>query len=120
MNGLLNQHSSLFEIKSINPGGSTLVLEDLLDASRKEYMLMDIGLSKTARLGFILYNRLIPLRDINMTSGVSFIFEKIYKDKLLSAISLAAFKKRRKLTGTEMFLLIHEKNKLYGMETRTE
>ena len=96
IDGILNNYSSLFEVISIDSIGNTLVLEDLLDANRKEYVLMDIGLSKTARLGFIFYTRLIPIRDINMTSGVSFIFERIYKDKLLSAISLAAFKKRRK------------------------
>lgn len=120
MNGILNNYSSIFEVKSIDLIGNTLVLEDLLDASRKEYVLMDIGMSKTARSGLILYNRLIPLRDINMTSGVSFIFEKIYKDKLLSAISLAAFKKRRKLTSSEMFILMNERNRQWGMETRTE
>lgn len=120
MNGILNNYPSLFEVKSIDSIGNTLVLEDLLDASRKEYVLMDIGMSKTARLGFIHYTRLIPIRDINMTSGVSFIFDKIYKDKLLSAFSLAAFKKRRKLTSVEMFILMHEKNRQFGMETRTE
>lgn len=120
IDGILNNFPSLFEVKSIDSIGNTLVLVDLLDASRKEYVLMDIGLSKTARLGFIFYSRLIPIRDINMTSGVSFIFEKIYKDKLLSAMSLAAVKKRRKLTSTEMFILMHEKNRQFGMETRTE
>lgn len=120
MNGIINNYSSLFEVKSIDSIGNTLVLEDLLDTGRKEYLLMDIGLSKTARLGFIHYTRLIPIRDINMTSGVSFIFEKIYKDKLLSAISLAAFKKRRKLTSIEMYVLLHEKKRQFGVETRTE
>ena len=120
MTGILNNYPSLFEVKSLDSIGNTLVLEDLLDDSRKEYVLMDIGMSKTVRLGFIHYTRLIPIRDINMTSGVSFIFEKIYKDKLLSAISLAAFKKRRKLTSTEMFILMHEKNRQFGMEIRTE
>ncbi|HZK94803.1 MAG TPA: hypothetical protein VFC67_11390 [Prolixibacteraceae bacterium] len=120
MNGILNNYPSLFEIKSIDSIGNILILEDLLDANRKEYMLMDIGMSKTASIGFILYARLIPIRDINMTSGVSFGFEKIYKDKLLSAISLAAFKKRRKLTSAETFILMHEKNRQFGLETRTE
>ena len=120
MNGLLSNYSSLFEAKSIDPIGNTLVLEDLLDTKRKEYVLMDVGLSKTSKPGFIHYNRLIPIRDINMTSGVSFIFEETYKDKLISAISLAAFKKRRKLTSTEMYILMHEKKKQYGIETRTE
>lgn len=120
MDGILNNYSSLFEVKSVDSIGNILILEDILDASRKEYLLMDIGLSKTARLGLILYNRLIPIRDINMTSGVSFIFDNAYKDKLLSSISLAAFKKRRKLTSTEMFILMHEKNRQFGIETRTE
>jgi hypothetical protein len=120
MNGILNNYPSLFEVKSIDSIGNTLVLEDLLDASRKEYVLMDIGMSKTARLGSVFYTRLIPIRDINMTSGASFIFEKIYKEKLLSAISFAAVKKRRKLTSTEMYILMHEKNRQFGMETRTE
>jgi hypothetical protein len=120
LNGILNNYSSLFEVKSVDSIGNTLILEDLLDAGRKEYVLMDIGMSQTVRQGSILYNRLIPIRDINITTGVSFIFEKIYKDKLLSTISLAAFKKRRRLTSTEMFILIHEKNRQFGMETRTE
>jgi len=120
MNGILNNYSSLFEVKSIDSIGNILVLEDLLDPSKKEYLLMDIGLSKTARLGFIHYNRLMPIRDINIISGVSFIFDEIYKDKLLSAISLAAFKKRRKLTSAEMYVLIHEKNRQFGVKTRTE
>ncbi|MBA4409507.1 MAG: hypothetical protein Q8S54_07960 [Bacteroidota bacterium] len=120
INGIFNNYSSLFEVKSTDPIEHTIILEDLLDANRKEFVLMDIGMSKTARPGFIFYTRLIPIRDINMTSGASFIFDEIYKDKLLSAISLAAFKKRRKLTPAEMFILIHEKNRQYGMETRTE
>lgn len=120
MDGILNNYSSLFEIKSIDSISNYLLLVDVLDSNRKEYLLMDIGMSKTAPVGFILYTRLIPIREINMTSGVSFGFDRIYKDKLLSAISLAALKKRRKLTPTEMYLLIHEKNRQYGIETRTE
>jgi len=120
MNGIFNNYPSLFEIKSIDSMGNTLVLVDLLDDSRKEYSLMDIGMSNTAPPGFILFTRLIPIRDVNMTSGASFGFEKISKDKLLSAISLALLKKRRKLTGTELFILIHEKNRQYGVETRTK
>ena len=120
MNGIFNNYSSLFEVKSADSIGNSIILEDLLDASRKEFVLMDIGMSKTARAGFIFYTRLIPIRDINMTSGASFIFDEIYKEKLLSAISLTAFKKRRKLTPTEMYILIHDKNRQYGMETRTE
>ena len=85
-----------------------------MDAGR-EYQLMDIGMSKTAPAGFIMFTRLIPVRDVNMTSGVSFGFDRSDRDKLLSAISLAEFKKRRKLTKTELYLLMHEKNRQYGV-----
>ena len=119
MNGILHFHSSLFEVKSIDPKGNTIVLEDLMDAGR-EYQLMDIEMSKTVPAGFIIFTRLIPINDVNMTSGVGFGFNRIDKDKLLSAISLAEFKHRRKLTKTELFILMHEKNRQYGVETRTE
>ena len=120
MNGILHFHSSLFEVKSIDPIGCTIVLEDILNASGKEYQLMDIGMSKTIHTGFVLFTRLIPIRDVHMTSGVSFGFDKSDKGKLLSAISMAEFKKRRKLSKTELYILFHEKNRQYGVETRTE
>ena len=120
INGMCNIFSSLFEVKSIDRMGNTLVLADLLDNDRKEYLLMDIGLSKTAPVGFVMFTRLIPIRDINMTSGATFGFKSMYKDKLLSAISLATFQKRRKLNSNEVYILMHNKNRQFGMETITE
>jgi len=120
INGMYNNFSSLFEVKSIDRIGNTLVLTDLLDNDRKEYLLMDVGLSKTAPVGFVLFTRLIPIRDINMTSGATFGFKSMYKDKVLSAISLATFQKRRKLNSNEIYILMHNKNRQFGMETRTE
>ena len=119
MNGILHFYFSVFEVKSIDRMGNTIVLEDLMDAGR-EYQLIDIGMFKTVPAGFIIFTRLIPIGDVNMTSGVSFGFNKIDRDKLLSAISLSEFKHRRKLTKTELYILIHEKNRQYGVETRTE
>jgi hypothetical protein len=117
--GLLNYHSSLFEVKSIDSSGKILVLSDLLDVNHKEFTLMDIGLSQTTSVGLIIYSRLIPIRDIYMTSGVSFGFENNYKDKLLSSISLASFKKRKKLTYIELFLLIQKRNEQFGLKIKT-
>jgi hypothetical protein len=120
VNGMCHNYSSLFEVKSIDRICNTLVLADLLDDNRKEYLLMDIGLSKSEQTDFVLFTRLIPIWDIYMTSGVSFGFDKIHKAKLFSAISFHVFQKRRKLNFTEMYVLMHEKNRQFGMETRTE
>jgi hypothetical protein len=119
MKGILNYHSSLFELTNVDSTNNTLVLLDLLDLNHKEYTLMDHGMSQTSPVGLILYSRLLPFQDINMTSGVSFGFEKIYKDNLLSAISMATFKKRNKLTSTELFLLMHKKNQQFGLKIKT-
>jgi hypothetical protein len=120
INGMYHNFSSLFEVKSIDKMGNTLILTDILDNNRKEYLLMDVGMSRTVHDGFLMFTRLIPIRDINMTSGATFGFKSIYKDKLLSAISLATFQKRRKLNSNEVYILMHNKNRQFGLETRTE
>ena len=120
LNGMINFHSSLFEVKHIDSTTHLVVFVDLLDKDKKEYLLMDVGLSRTASIGLILYTRLIPIRDVYITSGLGFVFGNSLKEKLLSAISLAFFKKRRKLTSTEMFLLFYEKNRQHGLNTRAE
>jgi len=111
MKGILNFHSSLYEITSIDSAGNTLVLLDLLDPNRKEFKLMDVGLSETTSVGLI-------IQDIYMTSGVSFGFDKSYKEQLFSAISLSRFKKRRQLSTTELFLLMYKKNQQFGIKVK--
>ena len=116
---VLSYHASLFEVKSIDSGRNTSVLIDLLDPNRKEFTLMDIGLSQTSVVGLIFYTRLLPIQDIYMTSGVSFGFENSCKDKLIATISLATFKKRNKLNTTEMFVLMHKKHQHFGLKIKT-
>lgn len=119
MNGILNYYASLFEIQSIDSSNNTLVLIDLLDPIRKKFTLMDIGLSQSSVVGVIFYTRLLPIQDIYMTSGVSFAFENINKDKLLGIISLTTFKNRKKLNTTEMFILMHKKHQHFGLKIKT-
>jgi len=120
MKGMLNFHASLFEVKGVDSNRNTTVMVDLLDPNHKEFTLMDIGLSHTSVAGLIFYTRLLPVQDIYMTSGVSFGFENNFKDKLLGVISLAAFKKRKKLTTTEMFVMMHKKYQQFGLDIKTQ
>ena len=119
MKGILNFHSSLFEIKNVDPKNNTLVLSDLLEDNHFEYNLIDINLSHSSTYGLIFYSRLLPIQDCYMTSGVSFPFEMSDKNKLLTVISLATFKKRSKLTTSEIFLLMHKKHQQFGAKVRT-
>ena len=119
MKGILSFHSSLFEIKTIDPKSNTMILCDLLDNNHSEFNLMDINLSHSSTYGLIFYSRLLPIKDCYMTSGVSFPFEMSEKNKLFAVISLDTFKKRSKLTTTEMFILMHKKHQQFGAKVRT-
>jgi len=115
LEGMVSYHSSLFEIVNINRESCILTLIDLFDKDHKEFELIDLGLSQTVRIGIVFYFRLLPIRDINMTSGVSFGFDTTVKGKILSDISFARFKRKGKLNSTDLFVLTHKKSKQYGI-----
>lgn len=114
--GQVNYHSSLFEILKIDKSNSTLILMDVLNKEIADFILIDMGLSKTSKPGLLIYTRLIPIRKMNMTSGVSFGFESRFKERILSDISLERLKKRRNLNSGELYILMHKKSKQYGID----
>jgi len=114
--GQVNYHCSLFEIVKIDKSNSTLILKDLLNNDMADFILMDMGLSQTGKTGLLIYTRLIPIREMNMTSGVSFGFESRFKERILNDISLERLKKHRKLDSTELYILMHKKSKQYGID----
>lgn len=79
------------------------------------FILMDVAFSKTAIPGLVLFTWLISIRDINMTSGVSFGFKPEVKEKLFSDMSMESFKKGRKLNNRDLFILTRKESKLYGL-----
>ena len=115
LEGMVSYHSSLFEIVNINKESCILTLIDLFDKNHKEFKLIDLGLSQTCIIGLVFYYRLLPIRDINMTSGVSFGFDSSVKDRIFSDISFARFKRKGKLNSTDLFILTHKKSKKYGI-----
>jgi len=115
LEGMVNYHSSLFEIQDINKDNAILTLIDLFDKNHKEFKLIDVGLSQTSTIGLLIYSRLLPIQDFSITSGMSFGFAPSVIDRILSDISNAQFKKRRMLNSTDLFVLCHQKNKQYGL-----
>jgi len=116
LEGMVDYHSSLFQIKSIDSVNCIITLIDLFDKKQTEFKLMDLGISKTGSARIIFYTRLIPIRDVYMTSGVSFGFDASVKNKILSDISLLRFKLRRKMDSSDLFILTHKASKQYGLE----
>lgn len=76
-------YTSLFKIESISKSENMLFLNDLLN-KKDNIKLIDIGLSITGIPGLILFFRLVPLKNFNMTSGASFIFPCEWEKYLLN------------------------------------
>jgi len=114
LDGMINNYASLFVVKETEPENSIVVLMDVLAEGTKEYRLMDINLSETASLNMLFFTRLLELDDAYITSGVSFYFEESYKLKVINDIKSFKFRKRRKLTNNDLFLLCLKKSKQYG------
>ena len=73
MDTLLSSHTSLFKITSVDQREKLVFFDDIING-RSRIGLIDIALSRTATIGMLLFFRLLPFSDFNMTSGVSFAF----------------------------------------------
>jgi uncharacterized membrane-anchored protein YhcB (DUF1043 family) len=82
LDALLSSYTSLFKVVSTSPSESTLILNDLLN-EKENIKLIDIKFSKTAVPGLLIFIRLVPFKDFNMTSGISFVFPASTEDFFL-------------------------------------
>lgn len=82
LDALLSSYTSLFKILSTSQAENTLLLNDILN-NKSDIKLTDINFSKTATPGFLLFTRLVPFKDFNATSGVSFAFPGDLEEKIL-------------------------------------
>jgi hypothetical protein len=83
LGGLINSYTSLFRIINIKRGEKKLILADLLKNSDNLVELIDIGFSQTAVPGFLIFLRLVPLPDFNITGGFGFSFNGDAEEVLL-------------------------------------
>ncbi len=82
LNALMASYTSLFRVDSICKNESSIVMKDMLNDSR-ELKLIDIGFSNSATEGMLIFTRIIPFDNFNMTSGISFPFVGDIEEYLL-------------------------------------
>jgi hypothetical protein len=114
LEGKVDSTISLYEVKSVNPETSVILLTDLLTERASEIAFMDLGLSQTAKIGMVFFTRIIPIGDSYMSSGVSFAFAG--KTQLLKDIALAKYKKNGRLSSSDLYLLMYKKYKTNGLK----
>ncbi|MEM3564185.1 MAG: hypothetical protein QXR19_13200 [Candidatus Jordarchaeaceae archaeon] len=73
LEALLSSYTSLFKVVSVSESESTIVLFDLLN-HKENINLIDVNFSKTATPGLLIFTRLVPFKEFNMTSGIAFVF----------------------------------------------
>jgi hypothetical protein len=82
LEALLEAETSLFKITDVDDADKHLVVTDLLNDG-DEISVTDVTLSETAEPDVLLFFRLVPYDEFNMTSGVSFPFPADKEDRLL-------------------------------------
>ncbi len=110
-----SSYTSLFRIKSISEENCTLVVSDILN-KKDNIKLIDIAFSQTGVPGLLLFFRLVPFKDFNMTSGVSFVFPGDSERDLLMRYKKLRKKKKSEDESIRRFISFFKLNKKYGLE----
>ena len=107
-------HTSLFKVVAVS--GNTIFLKDLLGDEEKFIELTEISFSRTATPGSLIFTRIVPFKDFNITSGVSFVFQ----GRLLNLLIRKYRKMRRKIntesSSMKRFISFFRLNRKYGEE----
>ncbi|OGU92061.1 MAG: hypothetical protein A2475_02935 [Ignavibacteria bacterium RIFOXYC2_FULL_35_21] len=117
LNAMLNSNLSLFEVIGIQKETLSVELHDLLN--NKIMKLIDVGFSNTANLGIIIATRLIKISESEfMSSGITFLFSSLMKDKIIRELSNEVFKNRRG-KKINLFLFFLKMSRYYGELVKT-
>lgn len=73
LEAMCRSYTSLFRMTDIVAAESTIKLIDVL-GQRATIPLVDIMFSRTAKPGMLLFTRVLPLAEMNMTAGIAFVF----------------------------------------------
>jgi hypothetical protein len=117
--------TSLFRIESVSRRTSSLSLVDLVNQNLV-ITLMDLSLSETGAVNYLIFFRPITLASFSMTSGVAFVFPGHLESKLLAhwreLEAPGSHTKRQPPLSTSLrrYAAFFKLSKRVGVETRLE
>lgn len=115
-NALSNSYTSLFKITSISRSNNTLILKDILN-KENDIKLIDIAFSNTiSHSNYLLFTRILPFRDFNMTSGVSFIFRPNMENYLIKQYNKKNNKIKSNNEDIRRFVTFCKLHKKHGID----
>lgn len=83
LNALKLSYTSLYRVVNISEGKNMLFLKDLLRDTRN-VRLVDISLSQIGDPNILVFTRILPFPELNMTSGATFVYTDDLEIKITS------------------------------------
>jgi hypothetical protein len=83
LDALIKSYTSLFKIADIKQRDNKLFLADLFNKDSDPIEIIDIGFSQTAPTGLLIFLRIVPFADFNITGGFGFAFNGDLEENLL-------------------------------------
>ncbi|MHA1274563.1 MAG: DUF6398 domain-containing protein [Promethearchaeota archaeon] len=112
---LLAAYTSLFEVKSVLRNKCIIILKDLLNENSPNFKLIDLHLSQTIFPKALLFARVIPFKNLKISSGVNFVFQSDFKDLLIEEYHKLAEKGTNVDPEINIFISFFELNRKYGL-----
>lgn len=82
MDAIENSYTSLFRVVNTSPNKGLIFIKNLL-GDGKNIRLTDISLSQINDKDILIFTRIFPFKDINITSGMACIFDSNYEMELM-------------------------------------
>ena len=117
LDGLINSYTSLFKITCINRSEKKLILADVLKNNDNPIEIIDIGSSQTAAPGLLIFTRLVPLPDFNITGGFGFPFKEESEEILLKEYKQITKRVRSSDESIKRYVAFFKLFKRHGIET---
>jgi len=116
LDALLKSYTSLFKITNIISQKNTLILTDLLNINCEPIEIIDIGLSQTAVTGFLIFLRIVPFSDFNISGGLGFAFNNDMEEYLIKKYKNLAKLAKSSSESLKRYVAFFKLYKRYGLE----
>jgi len=117
LDAFISSYTSLFKIISISKAEKSLILEDMLN-KKDDIKIIDRSLSKSAEPGVLVFIRIVPVKDFNMSAGIMFAFYGELEKALLKKYKTLSKKVKSDSESVKRFAAFYKLSKTDGIEVR--
>lgn len=119
MEAIENSYTSLFRVVNTSPEKGLVFIKNLLYGNRN-IRLTDISLSQTGNNDLLLFTRIYPFKDMNITSGMIGAFDAGYEMKLIVEYEKSIKNNINSSESEARFLFLYDAYKIIGTKTMTQ